>query len=102
MAASQAAGVARREGGCMSENYGSDRAPAREPKQECAGDATDCGAKRTGQDGPNTPTRSVEFNVCDDSLQEDFSGPNPSAASGAPGLPRLSRRRKPGRRLAPV
>jgi Winged helix-turn helix len=84
----------------MSDDYGSDRAPAMEPKQECAGDATDCCRKRTGQDAPNTPTRSVEFNASDDSTQEDFSGPpDPNAASGAPGLPRMSRRGKPGRRF---
>jgi transposase InsO family protein len=83
----------------MLEDYGSDRAPAMEPKQECADDATDCCAKRTGQDAPNTPTKSVEFNVGDDSTQEDFSGqPNPNL-SGAQGLPRLSRRGKPGRRF---
>src|SRR3984893_3355189 len=80
----------------MSENYGSERAPAMEPTQECARDARGCYAKRTGQNAPNTPTRSVEFNIGVDSTQEDFSGP-PNL--GTHGLPRLSRRGKPGRRF---
>jgi hypothetical protein len=83
----------------MSENYGSDRASAMEPKQECARDARGCYAKRTGQNAPNTPTRSVEFSVGDDSTQEDFSGLPNVNTPGASGLPRLSRRGKPGRRL---